>query len=360
MKRLALLVLLLSCCSPGYCISAGDATAPANLSPRGVAEWAINGGWISSGTGTLPAVGPVGSWYIALDNATAPVSYRSDGESWVAISSTGSGGGVATDSSASLTAHIADWDDPHGATETITVGLTLGSGTADASIERTATGTLMISSYTVIAPEAATPSATIATGTLWYDSNTNRLRCYDGSGWRNMTYLYWQDLRMPLSTTKINATGTPPTFDNFRGLAVGAYQFSGSINNECFFETQIPHGIYGSTIDAHVHYSTEVDVGAATITMGLEYVITGTNGVIATTTTTIEASVSNVASGTHHILDIGDITLPTSGKDSAMVSARFFRLGAGTDSFTGVVNVFEVDFHYLATRPGSSAEYGDQ
>lgn len=78
---------------------------------------------------------------------------------------------------------------------------------------------------------------------------------------------------------------------------------------------------------------------------------------IATTTTTLEASVSNVASGTHHVLDLGDITLPAVGKDSAMISAKFYRLGI--DTFTGLVNVFEVDFHYRATRPGSVAENGD-
>jgi hypothetical protein len=38
--------------------AADVATIPANISPRGVADWAIIGGHIGSGTGALPVVGP--------------------------------------------------------------------------------------------------------------------------------------------------------------------------------------------------------------------------------------------------------------------------------------------------------------
>jgi hypothetical protein len=176
-----LLALFVVSAAIGLC---GTATVPLNLSPRGVADWAIVGGWIGSGTGALPAVSATGSWYVDLSTATTPLAYRSNGASWIAISSTGTGG-TATDSSASLSAHIADYEDPHGAAMTVSQSLSVGSGTADAYIERVASGTLLISSYTVIAPEAATPTNSLATGTLWYDSNTNKLRCYDGTSWND-------------------------------------------------------------------------------------------------------------------------------------------------------------------------------
>lgn len=87
--------------------------------------------------------------------------------------------------STNLNNHIASYSDPHGATMTVSVSLTIGSGTADTSIERVGTGTIAIGSYTQIIPNVATPTY-LATGSLWYDSNENKLKCYDGSAWKSL------------------------------------------------------------------------------------------------------------------------------------------------------------------------------
>ena len=159
------------------------ATPPANLSIKGVADWAIIGGHISSGTGTLPAVGAAGERYTDLSTPTAPVEYRSDGSAWQAIS----GGGTDDGTAASLSAHISDQTDPHGASMTVSESIAVGTGDAeDAYISRLATGVVMIASYSYLPPTSATPSADIATGTIWYDSNVNKLKCYDGSAWQDL------------------------------------------------------------------------------------------------------------------------------------------------------------------------------
>lgn len=72
------------------------ATLPTNLSPRDIADWGIRGGHIGSGTGALPAVGPVGSRYTDITDPLAPVEYRSNGVSWVSVSGGGMGAAGAT------------------------------------------------------------------------------------------------------------------------------------------------------------------------------------------------------------------------------------------------------------------------
>ncbi len=180
MNRTAQYLLLVIVMTGAIAIAA---TPPTNLSIKGVADWAIIGGHISSGTGTLPAVGAAGERYTDLSTPTAPVEYRSDGSAWQTIS----GGGTDDGTAASLSAHISDQTDPHGASMTVSESIAVGTGDAeDAYISRLATGVVMIASYSYLPPTSATPSADIATGTIWYDSNVNKLKCYDGSAWQDL------------------------------------------------------------------------------------------------------------------------------------------------------------------------------
>jgi hypothetical protein len=175
MKRF--IILLLAICSPAL---ADVATIPANLSSRDVADWAIIHGHVGSGTGALPAVGPAGTRYTDISTPTEPLEYRSDGSAWQPISSSGSG------SSAALASHVATVVDPHGASMTVSEEILIGSGTPDASITHSATGTLTLASYTVIISELATPTGSIATFTLWGDANSGILKVWDGSAWRSL------------------------------------------------------------------------------------------------------------------------------------------------------------------------------
>ena len=154
-------------------LAADPAHPPTNLSLKGLAEWAEKGGMISSGTGALPAVASAGARYTDISTPSTPVDYRSNGSSWVAFS-------------AGLTAHIASNTDPHGATETITQSLFIGTGTKNIRLFKIGTGTLGIASYVALVEESATPTETIATFTIWGDSNTGKVRIWDGAVWHDL------------------------------------------------------------------------------------------------------------------------------------------------------------------------------
>jgi hypothetical protein len=53
-------------------------------------------------------------------------------------------------------------------------------------VYRFATGTVGIASYAYLTPITATPTGDIATGTLWYDANVNKLKVYDGANWQGL------------------------------------------------------------------------------------------------------------------------------------------------------------------------------
>jgi len=180
---------------------------PTNWSLGGLASWSQP--LIASGT-SLPATSTAdtGDLYVLVDGATATL-YRLTAGAWTTMSAGTSGStgtdGVSTDTvvayiatetadrtaavatvAGDLTNHAADSTDPHTATMTVSSSVKVGSGTEDTYIERSGTGTVTIGSYTCLIPEAATPTGDIATGTHWYDSNTNKERVYDGSAWNDL------------------------------------------------------------------------------------------------------------------------------------------------------------------------------
>jgi len=83
---------------------------------------------------------------------------------------------------------IVDWIPTGIASMSFASGITLGTGTSDAFITRSATGTVKIASYTVIPSETATPTGTIATGTFWNDGNQSppKIKVYNGATWNDL------------------------------------------------------------------------------------------------------------------------------------------------------------------------------
>jgi len=156
--------------------------APSNLSLQGIVTWTEAGGGIASGTGALPSVASEGTLYWDISTPNAPLLYRVTSGSWVAASQPGSG----TSDETALNNHIASKTDPHGASETITSTLTIGSGLADTDIYRVGTGTVAIASFVCILPMAATPTGVIATGTHFYDASDNTEKVWNGSAWKSL------------------------------------------------------------------------------------------------------------------------------------------------------------------------------
>lgn len=186
---------------------------PTDFSFTGLASWSQP--LFASGT-SLPSDGDArtGEIFVNLATAGQPSLWRKGASSWEQMSGTSSGGGdgVATHSllegldfasaghtgfastgslldfaaSSTVSNHLADQTDPHGASMSVSTSIAVGSGTEDAYVARGGTGTVDIASYARIVPFTATPTGDLATGTLWYDQNLNKLRCWDGSAWNGL------------------------------------------------------------------------------------------------------------------------------------------------------------------------------
>jgi hypothetical protein len=178
------------------CALASMSADPDDQSSWGLIRWLELSGQIASGSG-MPAVATAGSRFVDWATPTAPIEYISTGGAWIAISGSGSGG-TSTHSSligldfagsghtgfaseVAVASHIALYQDPHGATQTITQGLVLGSGTPDTFFYRSATYTMLIASFAALPVVTATPTGTVATGTLWMGTAT--LYLYVNGAW---------------------------------------------------------------------------------------------------------------------------------------------------------------------------------
>lgn len=199
-KQLFALFLLLFV--PIAAVYSGGSTLypwPTDWSFTGIASWSQP--LVASGT-ALPADANAhpGDIFILTATPTAPTLWRRGASTWHLMSGA-STGGVSThslllglsfadsghtgfNSAASHTLHVEGQTDPHGASMTVSQGITVGSGTADARIYRAAAGVVGIATYVLFLPDLATPTSP-ATGTGWYDANVNKMKVFDGSTWQN-------------------------------------------------------------------------------------------------------------------------------------------------------------------------------
>jgi len=170
-------------------------SVPSPISAYDVAVWANKGGFIASGSAAPSAVASEGALYIDNTIATQPTFYRYGGGAWQLVSG-GGGSGVSTHSLllgldfassghtgfASETAindHIADQEDPHGATMSVSEELLIGdpAATYTGSINLLSSGVVQIASNVAIvanpehADNAAAITAGLATGTLYHDAS---------------------------------------------------------------------------------------------------------------------------------------------------------------------------------------------
>jgi len=173
-----------------------------SLSPKDLAEWAIRGGHIASGTDYPTATSgiDVGALYVDTSVATAPMLYRFDGFAWQLMGGGGSGGGgVAThsllfglsfsdsghtgfNSAASFTEHTETVVNPHGASMTVEESITVGdsAATPTATIDNPADGAIRIASFAVLIPLSGLPG--VASGGICFLENEGFYFC-DGATW---------------------------------------------------------------------------------------------------------------------------------------------------------------------------------
>lgn len=171
MKRLIMLALFASLACSAFSQSY---PLPEYLSVQDLAVWAQRGGMIASGSGVPTSDVATGSLYIDIATPTEPLLYRRDQGAWQIVA----GGG----SSADLLAHIASYTDPHGATMTVTVSLTVGTGEPAFEFIRLDDDTVIasgsrfgINNTPDYADNTAAKAAGLATGTIYRASDTLKI-----------------------------------------------------------------------------------------------------------------------------------------------------------------------------------------
>ena len=282
--------------------------------------------------------------------------------SWAYLLRASSSAEIAT-VSGNLAAHQADQSDPHGATMTVSQGITLGAGAADAYVSRYATGVVQIASWAYLPPTTATPAVS-AVGMLRANASGD-VSVYDSNGsWSTFLtdYPHWQDLRVSLLSTKLGGSKEPGftvvRTDGAGSQGVFAYSFDADTEQELYCSVQLPHGITKSIIVPHVHWTSSQAV-ASSVVWGLEYCLANVTGAYpATSTILIATGTHSGVAYSHNLTDLGEIDISTAN-DSAVLLIRFYRKAADAGDDAAAAWATDLDFHYQIGVLGSNNEHGD-
>lgn len=178
----------------------------------------------------------------------------------------------------------------------------------------------------------------------------------------------WEDLRVPVISTKLGGTKDPDFVkvfdDGGTSQGVFTYAFNKNTEEELYFAVQLPHGwMQGSDIKAHVHWFGSTNGGVGTdVCWGLEYTWAnigatfGNTAIIYGDTNDLE---EDIVADKHYLTELGSITA-TNKTFSSMILCRVFRDAAGvggTDDYDYDANLLEIDFHYQIDSLGSNEEY---
>lgn len=179
----------------------------------------------------------------------------------------------------------------------------------------------------------------------------------------------WDDLRVPVFSTKLGGTKDPDlakVFDNgSSSQGVFTYLFDASTEEELYFAVQIPHGWkYETSLYPHVHWFPIANGSAGQkVSWGLEYTICEAGSVFGNTSIIYgDTSMPNetLVAKTHYITEFSEISLTGIDSVSAMLLCRVFRDAAGTggtDDYANDAALLEIDFHYESDRIGSDNKY---
>lgn len=168
----------------------------------------------------------------------------------------------------------------------------------------------------------------------------------------------WEDLRIPLTTTR--AAANAPTFTQFRDDGAGsAGVFSSSFSavaiEQLFFIAQLPHYYkQGTNIRPHIHWSPS-DAAAGNVVWGLEYSVQNPANAPFGLTTAI--GVIQAAAGVafqHQRASFPEIN-GSGFRISALIIGRIFRNTVG-NTYGSAAFAHDLDFHFQIDNIGSNNE----
>lgn len=179
----------------------------------------------------------------------------------------------------------------------------------------------------------------------------------------------WDDLRVPVLSTKLGGTKDPDftqVFDDGdSSQGVFSYLFSATTEEELYFAVQIPHGWkYESSLNPHVHWFPVANGSAGQkVSWGLEYTVAKIGSAFADTTIVYGDTPipdETLVANTHYLTEFPSISMIGITNVSAMLICRVFRDATGTggtDNYANDAALIEIDFHYESDRIGSDNEY---
>ena len=170
---------------------------------------------------------------------------------------------------------------------------------------------------------------------------------------------YWDDLRVPLTNTRVNPVNTEPDFED-RGDGIFAWGFDPDSDSTWVlnFTAQTPHERKdSSTIEAHIHWQPD-GTNTGSVVWKLVYSVANVNGEFTTTDTLRVVDPADGVTLKHQLIDFGEIAGSDTLRISAAIMGHVGRMGdAADDTYTGTAYGIELDFHYQTDSPGSRDEY---
>ena len=170
---------------------------------------------------------------------------------------------------------------------------------------------------------------------------------------------YWDDLRVPLTNTRINPVNSEPDFED-RGDGLFAWGFDSDSDSAWVlnFTAQIPHKRSDSTsFDAHLHWQPD-GTNTGNVVWKLVYSVANIGGSWTTLDTLRIVDPGNGVALQYQIIEFGTIDGSDTLRISSGIVGNIARMGdAADDTYTGTAFGIEIDFHYQIDSPGSREEY---
>ena len=174
----------------------------------------------------------------------------------------------------------------------------------------------------------------------------------------NYTDTYWDDLRVPMSNTKITPSKTEPALEAIvTGVLAYAFEADADSSEMLNFVAQLPHSRKaGTDLSCHLHWAPST-TNTGNCYWRFTYTIISIDGTFGAVTSSRVLDAGDGTAVKHQLVEFDDIDGSTLGL-SAVLIGNITRLGEATeDSFTGVAYGLEFDIHCQIDSPGSPHEY---
>jgi len=171
------------------------------------------------------------------------------------------------------------------------------------------------------------------------------------------TNTYWEDLRVPMSNTKLSPTKSEPNLEEIvAGVFAYAFEADADSSERLNFIAQLPHSRKpGSDLECHFHWAPSTTHNGNCY-WRFSYTVISINGTFGATQSFRVLDAGDGTANKHQMMEFGIIDGASLGISSVLIG-NITRLGEhASDTFTGVAYGLECDFHYEISSPGSEEE----